>query len=839
MNDQPQHTEELEALFQTEKGVVAQLSDGRVLGPIGETYSVFSSLEEYRRFAKDQRQWQQLSVSAKSIIGLGIAAHALLRTGQAPSTTQRTRSTKFENAYDTGPRAKIFISYSRKDMPFADKLEAALKARGFEVLIDRQEIYAFEDWWKRIEGLIGGADTVVFVLSPDSVQSGVALKEVAHAASLNKRFAPIVYRPIEDGAVPEVLRRLNFIFFDEPAGFEASADELAAALQTNIGWIREHTEYGEAARRWAAAGRPNGLLLHSPTLEIAEHWIVSRPRGAPEPTKETEIFIAESRKGTRSVQRRRRVAQGFIYTLLGCVILGLVGWINQDYLKEQWRWYTVTRPYMMSQVRPYVLTAAEEQARKPDPHNSFRECAPKLKDKDYCPDMVVVPAGSFAMGDEYFSNLDLADSPQHTVTFSKAFAVSKFEVTFAEWDTCVVYGDCPQGVSDDGFGRGQRPVINVTWNDAQRYAAWLSKMTGKSYRLLSEAEYEYATRAGTTDLHYWGNSVVKNAANCYGCGSQWDTKETAPVGSFDPNPFGLYDMVGNVWEWTEDCLHKTYSGAPTDGSAWIVYGNCNDRMVRGGSWRDDISTSRSASRGMFTIGFRLNSLGFRLGRTLALAPSHASSAQSASQLCVHDDQQGDWTAAVADCTTAVKLNPKDAKAFVARCDAFDDLGNYSAAIADCTQAIKLDPKIETAFYDRAWAYERLKNYSAAIADYGQVITLDPKNGHGFNGRCWVEAITGQLQLALADCNQAVALEPNNANNLDSRGFTYLKLGRYTEAIADYTAGLKINPKHASSLYGRGVAETKSGDAANGDKDIAAAKALDANIAVEFAGWGVT
>src|ERR1700730_449397 len=129
------------------------------------------------------------------------------------------------------PKAKIFISYSRKDFVFFDRLETALKARGFEPLIDRTEIYAFEDWWKRIEGLIGRADTVVFVLSPDSIASDIALKEVAYAASLNKRFAPIVCRPVENTAVPESLRRLNFIFFDDPARLEASADALADAVK--------------------------------------------------------------------------------------------------------------------------------------------------------------------------------------------------------------------------------------------------------------------------------------------------------------------------------------------------------------------------------------------------------------------------------------------------------------------------------------------------------------------------------------------------------------------------------------------------------------------------------
>jgi hypothetical protein len=190
-------------------------------------------------------------------------------------------------APDSGRKTNIFISYSRKDMAFADRLETALKARGFEPLIDRTEIYAFEDWWKRIEALIARADTVVFVLSPDAVASEVAQKEVAHAASLSKRFAPIVCRRADDSAIPEPLRRLNFIFFDDAAQFEASADRLAEALQTNIGWVRQHTEFGEAARQWSAAGHPGGLLLRSPA-----------------PTEETLTFVADSRRGS---SRRRNI----------------------------------------------------------------------------------------------------------------------------------------------------------------------------------------------------------------------------------------------------------------------------------------------------------------------------------------------------------------------------------------------------------------------------------------------------------------------------------------------------------------------------------------------------
>ena len=230
-----------------------------------------------------------------------------------------------ERAGGAEPKAKIFLSYSRKDMAFVDRLEPALKARGFEPLIDRVEIYAFEDWWKRIEALIGRADTVVFVLSPDAIASEVCAKEVAHAADLNKRFAPIVCRRADDSAIPDALRRLNFIFFDDPQKFDLSLDRLTDALQTDIGWIRRHTAYGEAARQWSATGRPGGLLLRSPVLEEAEHWIASRPANAPAPTEETQAFIAESRSGAT---RRRNILTGSLAAglLIALALAGLAYW---------------------------------------------------------------------------------------------------------------------------------------------------------------------------------------------------------------------------------------------------------------------------------------------------------------------------------------------------------------------------------------------------------------------------------------------------------------------------------------------------------------------------------
>ena len=511
-------------------------------------------------------------------------------------------------------KTRVFISYSRKDLGFADRLEAALKARGFEVLIDRTEIYAFEDWWKRLQALIGSADSLVFVLSPDAVASREALREVEYGASLNKRFAPIVFRRVENNTVPEGLRRLNFIFFDDPEAFDASADRLAEALQTDIAWIRRHTEFGDTAHRWLEAGRPGGMLLRPPVLDQAEAWLAFRPGGAPAPTAETEAFIAASRNVEVAGRRRSRILNVSLYTMLIGIILGLVGWINQEYLKEQWHWYDVTRPYAEAQIWPYVISAAKEEALRPG--DSFKECA-----RD-CPEMVVVPAGSFVMGSpESEQGRRQFEGPLHRVTIAKPFAVSKVELTFDDWDACVTGGGCNgYKPSDAGGGRGQQPVINVDWDDAQAYVAWLSQVTGKTYRLLSEAEYEYATRAGTQTAYPWGDDIKLNGtamANCNDCGSKWDHTKTAPVASFAPNRFGLYDMVGNVSEWTADCVHNNFDGAPANGSAWTIGGDCiNDRILRGGGWTDAPRVLRSAARSANATVNRTNSVGFRVARTL-------------------------------------------------------------------------------------------------------------------------------------------------------------------------------------------------------------------------------
>ena len=261
-----------------------------------------------------------------------------------------------------------------------------------------------------------------------------------------------------------------------------------------------------------------------------------------------------------------------------------------------------------------VLTAAEERSLKTK--DSFKEC-------NNCPEMVVVPAGSFTMGSPASEvDRDSDEGPQHRVTLARPFAVGKFAVTFDEWDACVADGGCNgHRPNDHGWGRGLRPAIDVNWHDAQAYVAWVARKTGKQYRLLSESEREYVTRAGTTTPFWWGSSSSTGQANydgnsTYGGGQKGEyRKRTVPVDWFQPNPWGLYQVHGNVWEWTEDCWNGNYNGAPIDGSAWSS-GDCKLRVLRGGSWYNIPRNLRSVSRLRYSTVVRLNYIGFRVARTL-------------------------------------------------------------------------------------------------------------------------------------------------------------------------------------------------------------------------------
>ena len=231
------------------------------------------------------------------------------------------------------------------------------------------------------------------------------------------------------------------------------------------------------------------------------------------------------------------------------------------------------------------------------------------------PEMVVIPAGEYRRGCRSdCDSLSIAKPVQKVKV--KSFELSKTEVTFAEYDRFTAATGL-EPADDRGWGRGRRPVINVLWEDAVAYTKWLSEQTGERYRLPSEAEWEYAARSGTKKKKYsWGNGIGSNRANCNSCGSRWDGRQTAPVGSFSPNGWGLHDLHGNVWEWVQDCWNDSYQGAPTNGSAWES-GDCSRRVLRGGSWFNYPGDLRSANRDGFATSSRYDgSGGFRVARTI-------------------------------------------------------------------------------------------------------------------------------------------------------------------------------------------------------------------------------
>lgn len=366
------------------------------------------------------------------------------------------------------------------------------------------------------------------------------------------------------------------------------------------------------ASNWERNGKNAGFLNHR-AARLAEARRLSENTGYAKRLAERDfVYLAACQAAEQAATARARHVRMLVAGLAALLALSGAGLVYREPIRQyalgQYRWRMV--------MGSSVLTAGEEKekAAKPGPDSAFAEC------KKGCPVMIVIPACKspdckFEMGSpENDPERYETERPRHPVTIAKPFAVSKFDVTFGEWDACVAAAACPK--LSEPWGGGQMPAVNVSWDEAKQYAGWLSWLTGKEYRLLTEAEWEYAARAGTTTRYFWGDDVGKNNANCDGCGSQWDGEQTALVGSFAANKFGLYDMAGNVWQWVEDVWHDNYQGAPKDGSAWVEGGDPSRRAVRGGSWSYGPHDLRAAGRTGASSDYRYNTLGFRVARTL-------------------------------------------------------------------------------------------------------------------------------------------------------------------------------------------------------------------------------
>jgi formylglycine-generating enzyme required for sulfatase activity len=456
-------------------------------------------------------------------------------------------------------------------------------------------------------------------------ETGVPMRRVARLDEFPQGAGAIVERLIEARLLVADRRSGTDVVEVAHESLLRQWPALTAWLQTDADDLKLVDAIERAAKEWARNGKQDGWLDHRAERLSAALRVVARPdfskrihdEGAAylaaceskEQTerKEKEEALAREQKGVAeiaSARSRARQMRAVAAVLVVGALAGLsyAGWLNQTYLK-------IHVPAMIENVWPMALN--EDAEAKLKPKAVFKECAS-------CPKMVLVPAGQFMMGSSAAEKDHGGDEePRHRVSIPKAFAVSQYEITFDEWDACVALGGCKYKPDDEGWGRGRRPVINISWDDAHDYLRWLQRHTGKQYRLLSEAEWEYAARAGSEKAYWWGDEIGKGNANCNGCNEVrlGPTLSTAFVGSFPANPFGLYDMNGNVSEWVEDCDNDSYTAAPSDGSAWTS-GGCFSRVIRGGSWTDSSPALRSARRDRHSTVDRVNDRGIRIARTL-------------------------------------------------------------------------------------------------------------------------------------------------------------------------------------------------------------------------------
>ena len=370
------------------------------------------------------------------------------------------------------------------------------------------------------------------------------------------------------------------------------------------------------AGQFKVAPRPaSGFDLHEGTLAI-----YNKGPGRPTGTAEDDLFLNELSKQlgqpnstveqafsrTRlavAAATQRRQIPSVSSSLLGDVVLVQ----GQPVLPSDAVPPPATGPDSPKTAPPPAQPQPPQQpaptAGGPNPGEIFKDC-------DTCPALVVVPSGTFTMG----SKDTPAEAPQRNVTIAKPFAIGRFEVTFAQWDACVAAKACKSDIDDHGFGRGQRPVIDITWDEAQAFVKWLSAQGKHAYRLPSEAEWEYAARAGSKTAFPWGAAAGTGRANCDECGAP-ATQATLPVGSYRPNAFGLFDTAGNAAELVEDCWNPAYRGAPVDGSAWRT-GDCQLRVLRGGSFGNKATSAKSSARFRYDHDVRYYTNGFRVARDL-------------------------------------------------------------------------------------------------------------------------------------------------------------------------------------------------------------------------------
>ena len=489
---------------------------------------------------------------------------------------------------------KVFISYRRDDDRYSGGKISAFRQRlsetfGFvtgrelEVFQDRTSIGWGQHWPETLDQALGEATFLIPILTPRFFMSAHCRGELSKFLEHERRLGrcdlvlPVYWMTCPVLEAPE----------------QRQADELASALHE-----RQHRDWRDL-RFHDFTDRPVIEALEAMAMDIDCAFYRKRTAHAPGPAPAGATENAAPQAGEA---------------------------VGQAAKPEPTHPSSPKLPEEQEEISPPAPEAVTKTVEtEPPPASPIRDVSslPDLsvfRDRSGTPELVILPAGSFLMGTSgkpysggflglFPSGEGGADErPQHRVTIGYRFAVGRYPVSFEEYDR---FADSTgaERPGDEGWGRGRRPVINVSWHDAQAYVRWLSEITSQTYRLLSEAEWEYAARAGTTTKYWWGDEISSDKAN-YGGGHG----KTTPVGSYAANPWKLFDVHGNVWEWVEDCWNDSYRGAPLDGSAWTT-GDCSRRVLRGGSWLSTPGILRAAARDWFYPSDRYGNLGFRIART--------------------------------------------------------------------------------------------------------------------------------------------------------------------------------------------------------------------------------
>ncbi len=509
----------------------------------------------------------------------------------------------------------IFLSYSTKDRDRLKPLFQALAQQGWSVFWDHQSIHTGENWHRKIEEAINNSRCVVVVWSKHSIQSEWVLEEANKAKSRN------VLLPIRIDAI-ELPFGFGLLQAGDFTGWNGKGDhlafiELAAQIYGFLGRGSQPLQPPPASKSRmgavlagvaAVAVAGGGVYWQQKGGFSAEYLVALVQPAAPVAQPKVVAVPVESKPTVTPPIVEPEVPKNYQLTVKTTPENAAITVDGDAYeVGKVWKSGTYTVKAMADgyKAAEQVVTIKDQDAQVVIELKPIR--------LEYEPEMVSIPAGTFTMGcdpkrDDVNGGCGSDEKPAHEVTLD-AFTMGKYEVTFDQWDACEQAKVCPHA-EDEGWGRGNRPVINVSWDDiTQKYIPWLNKETGKTYRLPTEAEWEYAARGGADTAYPWGNAIGKGNVNCdnVSCGDKFEY--TAPVGSFAANGYGLSDMHGNVLEWCQD-WYGDYASSPVSNPKGAVSGT--NRVLRGGSWRDDAQDVRSANRRYSTPDNRYSDIGFRL-----------------------------------------------------------------------------------------------------------------------------------------------------------------------------------------------------------------------------------